>query len=204
MITRFPLEVVYQTGFTVYAVVRGVVAGTRQYWNPTLNTGAGSWEAFNSAHWAQYAIPLTEDTSTGFYAATYPANITGVLTSEAFYIQGGGSPTLGDAPAAGLTRTQGENLGAVGGDANVPGVLQQALLSEQLGVASGTPTTLVIPTTLTNAQLNAFQGRAVIFTSGVAFQCVARIVGYNPTGGVLTLAAPLPIAPVALDTFVIV
>lgn len=199
---KLPLEVVSQTGQSVYAVVRGLTGGVRQVWNPTLNTGAGGWEPFNGAHWAQYAIPLAEQGASGYYAADYPANVAGVLTSETFYANA--APTLGDAPITNLARTQGQNVGAVNGDAAVPAALQQALASEQTGAAAGVPTASVVPTNLTNAQANAYQGRACIFTSGAAFQCVGRIVAYAVSGGVLTFASPLPVAPAAADTFIIV
>lgn len=199
----FPLQVLYATGSTVYAIVRGVVGGVRKYWNPTLNTGAGGWEVYNSAHWSQYAIALTEDAGSGYFAANYPANIAGVLTTEAYY-SNAVTPTLGDAPIAPLSSSQGANVGAVGGDATVAPTLQQALFSEQKGAAAGVPTASVIPTNLANAQVNAYQGRSVIFTSGAAFQCAGRIVAYNPVNGVLTLAAPLAAVPAAADTFLIV
>lgn len=204
MATRFPLENVYTTGQNLYAIIHGVVAGVRQYWNPTLNTGAGGWEVFNPAHWVQYAIALTEDTGTGYYAADYPANISGVLTAEAYYLRAGGSPATSDTPANNLTRSQGQNVGAVAGDGDVPDTLQQALKAEQRGAATGIPTTMSVPTNLTNAQANAYQGRVVIFTSGAAYQAVARINAYTVTNGVLTLAAALPVAPAAGDTFLIV
>lgn len=204
-IPRFPLETNYQIGSTLYDVIRGVQAdGSLQYWNTTLNAGAGGWEAFNSAHWAQYAIALTEDANTGYYHAAYPAGIVGVLTSETAYVQAGAGPVLGDAPAASIARSQGQNVGAVAGDANVPSTLQQNLFAVQPGAAAGVPTASVIPTNLTNAQANAFAGRAVVFTSGAAIGCAARIVGYVVLNGVLTLAAPLPVAPAAGDTFVLV
>lgn len=204
MATRYPIQALYQTASIVYAVIRGLVSGTRQYWNPTLNTGAGGWEAYNSAHWSQYAIAMTEDAGSGYYAATYPAGISGVLTTEGYYVRGGGSPALGDSPAVSLVQSQGQNLAAVAGDATVPDTLQKALFCEQLGAATGTPTASVISTNLTNAQINAFAGRSIVFTSGAAFQCAARIVAYNPTGGVLTLAAPLAATPAAADTFIII
>jgi hypothetical protein len=210
MSTPFPLQLNYQTGFNLYAVVRGIVAGTLQYWNPTLNTGAGGWEAFNSGHWAQYAIAVTEDANSGYYHGAYPVNTQLVAnggpvhTFETYYERAGGSPSLGDAPAADLGFSQGANVDAIATDANVPVTLQQALVSEQRGAAAGTPTASVIPTNLTSAQANAYQGRAVIFTSGAAFQCVGRIVAYAVSGGTLTLAAPLPVAPSAGDLFVIV
>lgn len=200
----FPLEVVFQTGFTLYAVIRGVVGGVAKVWNPTLLSGAGDWQVFNGANWAQYAIPLTEQSTTGYYSAAYPVNITGVLTSETFYQQAGGSPVLTDAPGAGLTRTQGQNVAAIGGDADMPATLQQALVSEQRGVVAAGATPSVIPTDLANAQANAYAGRSIVFTSGDAFQCAGRIIAYAVTDGVLTLAAPLPVAPDEDSTFVIV
>lgn len=204
MIQPLPLEVLYQTGFQLYALIHGVVSGARQVWNPTLNSGAGGWEVYNSAHWSQYAIALTEDPSSGYYAATYPANISGVITSEAFYVRGGGSPTLGDAPAANLAHTQGQNLTGVAGDVASSSNLEQSSLSMQRGACAGVPTATVIPTNLSNAQTNAYAGRSIIFTSGAAFQCAARIISYTVTNGVLTLSAPLPVVPSANDTFVIV
>ena len=198
----FPLQVLAQIGTNVYAIVRSVVGGVRKYWNPTLNTGAGGWEVYNSAHWAQYAIALTEDAGSGYYAANYPANISGVLTTEAYYSTAT-TPTLGDAPIAPLSQSQGDNVASIGGDATVAATLQQALFSEQMSAAAGVPTASVIPTNLANAQVNAFAGRSIIFTSGAAFQCAGRIVGYNPVNGVLTLAAPLAAVPAASDTFII-
>src|SRR5579872_4098871 len=108
-----PLELSYSVGANIYAVVRGVVGGTRKYWNPTLNTGAGGWEVFNSGHWAQYAIALTGN-GDGYYAATYPANISGVITSETYY--NNASPTYGDAPVSAISYAQGRNACGVGAD----------------------------------------------------------------------------------------
>lgn len=200
--TRFPLQVVFQSGQTVYATLRGLVNGTRQVWNTTLNAGAGGWEAFNAAHWAQYAVALAEDGTSGYYAADYPAGIGAVLTTEVFYQQGGGSPATNDG-VLGSSQSQGQNVAAVAGDADVPDTLQQALAAEARGLAAGVPTASVIPTDLAATQANTFQGRAVVFTSGAAAGCAARIAAYAPTNGVLTLVAPLPVAPSAGDKFVI-
>jgi hypothetical protein len=203
MNTRLKIQVVYTTAATLYVVVVDRVTG--EVWNPTLNTGAGGWEAYNSAHWAQYAIALTELTGSGFYQAAYPAGIADdVLTIEAFYQQGGGSPTLGDTPAAGLNPTQGQNIVGVAGDADVPLTLQANLAACLRGAAAGVPSVSVIPTDLTVAQSNALAGRSVVFLDGPAAFCPGRIVSYNPTNGVLTLAAPLPVAPEAADNFIVI
>lgn len=197
-----PLELTFNTGSNIYAVIHGVVSGTRQVWNPTLASGAGAWEAYNSAHWAQYAVPLTEQAGSGYYAATYPANISGVITSEAFY--NNASPTLGDAPVASVSYSQGRNAVALAADVQAAANLEASTISMQKGIAAGTPTASVIATDLPSTQANTYAGRAVIFTSGAALRCAARIVGYAVTDGVLTLAAPLPVAPAAGDSFVVV
>lgn len=199
MNTRLKILVAFQSGATLYVILLNSVTG--QVWNAVDE----AWEDYNSANWAEYAVALTELTGSGLYTAAFPTGIADdVLTVAGFYQQAGGSPTLGDTPAAGLNATQGVNVVAVAGDADVALTLQQNLKAGLRGAAAGTPTVSVIPTDLSLAQSNALQGRSVVFTSGVAFACAGRIVSYNPTNGVLTLAAPLPIAPEADDTFIVV
>ena len=203
--SALPIEVVFQSGQTLYAVVRGLVAGTRQVWNPTLSAGAGGWEAFTSGHWAAYAIALTEDTSTGYYAATYPVNIAGVLTSESFYQQAGGTPTLGDVPAAGLLRTQGQNVAAI--DALVAPAQNLALSvgAMQAGaVIAGTLTPAAFPTNLTSATNATYQGRVIMFVTGVLIQQVGNIIAYNGTTKTIVVGGPFTAAPSAADAFIIV
>ena len=199
-IQLLPLEIVYTTGANIYAVVRGVVGGVRKYWNPTLNTGAGGWESYNSSHWSQYHISLTEDAGSGYYAAAFPVNIAGVITSESYY--NNAAPTLGDAPVGPITYSQGRNANGVGADPVAASNAQQAFASELQFAASGTPTNQVIPTNLTTAQALAAVGRALIMTGGAAINCAGRVVGAS--GSTLTLAAPLPALPVATDVGVIV
>lgn len=199
-----PIELTFSTGSTLYAVVHGVVGGFRVVWNPTLNAGDGAWDIFNGANWAQYAVALTEDAGSGYYAGAYPVNIADVLTSEAVYIRAGGSPAIGDTPATNLLHSQGDNAAGVGADPVAALNLQRALVSEQRGVAAGTPTASVVATDLQSTQANAYAGRVCVFTSGAAAQCAARIVAYAVTNGVLTFAAPLPVAPAAADEFVII
>lgn len=200
MATRLPLQAVFNTGATLYKVLHNPNA---QVWNPATGP-SGAWENFNGANWAQYGVPLTEQAGTGYYRATYPAGIGAVLTSEVTYQQAGGGPVVGDTPIAQPDQSQGQNVAAIAGDPDVADTLQQNLSVVARGAAAGVPTTSVIPTDLTVAQANAFAGRSVVFTSGAAFECAGRIVSYNPTAGVLTLAAPLAVAPAAADTFVIV
>jgi hypothetical protein len=146
---------------------------------------------------------LTEDASTGYYAATYPVNIAGVLTSESFYQQAGGTPTLGDVPAAGLLRTQGQNVAAVAGDADAQNNLQRALHSEARGALTGTPTTTVLTTDLVDTVVDAFMGRVLIFTTGANLRIATPILSYDGAG-TITLGAPLPVTPSAADLFIII
>ncbi len=200
MIQKMPLQIVFTTGSDIYAVVRGVVGGVRKYWNPTLNTGAGGWEVYNSAHWAQYAVALTEDAGSGYYDTDFPANISGVITSETYY--NNASPTLGDAAIDGISYSQGRNSNGMAGDPLAVSNMQQAAGAAVVGAASGVPTAQLIPTNLSTADAAAAVGGSIIFTSGAAIRCPARVVG--ATGSTLSLASPLAAVPAATDTFIVV
>jgi hypothetical protein len=74
-------------GVSIYAVIRN---STGQLWN------GSTFETFNVSNWATYAIPLVEQTSTGYYKANFPSGIpAGFYT---WVIHQGASPTLGDQP----------------------------------------------------------------------------------------------------------
>ncbi len=208
-ITFQPVETLFTSGKTLYFIIRGFVAGVRQVWNPTLNTGAGGWEVYNAAHWAQYAIAMTEDAGSGYYAGVYPgaaiyAAAAGgpVLTTEVVYEQGGASPLITDAPASGIGQSQGSNVGSIAGNAQDALNLDASAGFAMMGAFSGTPTGQVLPTTLTVAQALAAVGGALLVTSGVAVNCRGRVI--SASGSTLTLAAPLPATPAAADLFTVV
>ena len=192
----FPIETTYQTGLTLYAVIHhpdGRVA------NNTLMV----WETFNPSNWADYDVPLPEQGTTGYYRGAYPSWIAGVLTTEAVYIQGGGTPANNDT-STGLAQTQGANMAAIGG--SVAAALNMALSGAQLvaGAAeAGTLSTTQATTDLTHTLLNAYQGRTILWTSGALAGVAAGITGYAVAGGLLTFT-PVPVAPSAADTFIIV
>ena len=98
------IESIFTSGQTLYAVIRNRLNG--QVWN----NNSLAFEVFNSAHWAQYAIALTEQTGSGYYSATRPAGLAGFLTSDSIYQQGGGSPTIGDTPSPPRSRTRSRDL----------------------------------------------------------------------------------------------
>ena len=197
-----PLEIVYTTGAHVYAVLRGVVGGTRQVWNPTLNTGAGGWEVYNSSHWAQYAVSLTEQASSGYYAASYPTGIASVITSETYY--NNVSPTLGDVPLSGISYSQGRNACGVGADPVAAANMALTAGAEVSGTALTGSTNQSIVTNLTNAQAAAAVGGSIVFSAAAAGapNCTGRVIGSS--GATLTLAAPMPAVPTNGDAFAVV
>lgn len=196
------IETAGATGQSLYVNIRALIAGVKQIWNTTLNGGAGGWESYNSGHWSQYAIPLTEDSGSGYYSATYPAAIVGVLTTEVLYANG--TPTLGDVPVS-IWQSQGTNVGAVGGDGTAPAKFQASLASMVVGAAaSGTLAPNQFSSNLTNPNINAFVGRDVLFATGSLVGEASTIEAYDPTSGVITVSAPFTAAPSISDVFVIV
>jgi len=196
---RFPIETFVVTGQFPYVIIHHPDG---RVWNTTLAAGAGDWEAYDSGHWSQYAIPLTEQAGSGYYSATYPAAIGDVLTTEVVYYNE--TPTLGDAPGGGVN-TQGSNVAAVAGDASAPAKLEASLKSMVVGtVIAGTLTTRAFSTDIVNTELNAYRGRSVLFVTGDLAGQGGTIVGFDPDTGVLTVTAAFTAAPAADDALVIV
>ncbi|MES2155454.1 MAG: hypothetical protein V4510_10000 [bacterium] len=194
-----PIETTGATGLSLYAVSHHPDG---RVWNTTLNSGLGGWEAYNGGHWAQYAIALTEQGTSGYYRGTYPAAISGVLTSEVIYANG--TPTLGDAPYAGPAQSQGANVAAVAGDAAVPAKMQASLSSMVLGaVIAGTLEAAAFTTDVTNSNVNAYAGRSLYFTTGDLAGQGSTITGYDPDSGTITVAGAFTGAPSADDVFII-
>jgi len=199
----FPIETIYTSGSTLYAVVRGLVAGVPKVWNPTLNTGLGAWDTYNASNWSQYAIAMVEDMGSGYYSGAYPTLISGVLTTDVVYLQGGGSPTLGDSPLISC-HSQGPNVAAIAGSVTAALNLGASTGSQQLGALTGIPTAGILPTNLSSSTDDQYLGRILIMTSGAAVGQVQYITAYDGTTKTITLAALLVTTPAATDTFVIV
>lgn len=79
------IEVISATGQTLYSVVHNF---SGQLWN----TSGVAFENYNSAHWANYVISLTEQSPTGYYNAAFPTSIGAGKYTEVFY-QGSGATT---------------------------------------------------------------------------------------------------------------
>lgn len=198
------IETIYQTGATLYSVIRRRSDG--QVWNTTLNAGAGAFEAYNVGHWGQYAIPLVEQANSGYYAGTYPVGIVNTLTSEVLYVQAGGSPVVGDAPPFNIGMSQGQSVAAVVGNALDAANMGAALGTQVLGAAVGSvPGPLSVTTNLTSTVDDAYLGRVIIWTSGAMAKQAARISGYDGTAKVITvLSWPSALTPSNGDAFIIV
>jgi hypothetical protein len=197
-ITQLIIEAIYTTGSKIYVVMRNKING--QVWNNSTL----AFEVFNSADWASYAIPLTEQAPTGYFWANRPAGIAGTLVSDSFYLQAGTSPATTDT-AINLKNGSGENIAAVSGDPSVaPTNLQSALSTEVQGsVIAGTITNSYFPTSLTASANNTYIGRSILFTSGAQSGNQSLIQGFTASGAILTVS-PLPGSPAVGDTFIIV
>jgi hypothetical protein len=195
-----PIETVFSSGVTLYAVIHHT-DGT--VWN-NVNL---AYEAYNAAHWANYAIPLTEQGASGYFRGTFPAGAAGdFLTTEVVYLQAGGTPATIDAPATGVGQSQGVDVASIKNSVLAAQNLRLSALSMVpfAIVATGTTTAMKLFTDLTDAGINIFQGRYVIVTSGALLHSVANIASYNQTEKSLTLAGALPGVPALGVTLIII
>lgn len=194
-----PIETTYSSGSTLYAVIHHTDG---RVWNNIEE----AWEAFEDAKWAQYAIAMTEQGSSGYYRAEYPAGAGGVLTTEVVYNQAGGTPALGDAPATGVGQSQGVDVAAIKTNVIAASNLQKSLSSMIQGAvtALGTSTASKIYTDLSDAAANVYQGRIMIWTSGALIRQVGNILSYDATDNFLIVSGPFTEAPGVADTFIIV
>lgn len=83
------LRTYYSTASNLYAQIRQATDG--KIWD------GASFVTYNSANWSNYAVALTEDTSSGYYKAAFPGAITAALYDIAIFERAGGSPALVDA-----------------------------------------------------------------------------------------------------------
>ena len=193
----YPIEITGVSGLTIYAVLHHPDG---RLWNATTT----EWESFNAGNWALYATPLTEQGNSGYYRANFPTEITGVLVTDALYSQGGGTPSLGDAPAIGVGQSQGSAIAAVGDSVVAADHLRANLLLMPQGVAiAGTLTITQMTTDLTDTADNVYIGRLVIWTSGNLIRRAAYVTAYAGATKKLTFGA-VPVAPAVDDEFIIV
>ncbi len=194
------IETLYLSGRNLYVVIH---AGG-QVWNKDTV----AFENYTQGNWTHYAVPLAEQTSSGYYFAAYPSGIpAGTLSTECLYQQNGVSPVLPALPGGDSFlspfQSQGVNLQNIAGDGGSVLNLQAAAGSEVRGAAvAGTLSTTQMTTGL-SAVDSAFVGRVLIFTSGANIYQATIITAFAQTNGKLTFGA-VTVAPSATDTFIIV
>jgi len=81
------IEVGTQSGLNLYSIIRN---SSGDVWN------GSAFVTYNSANWSTYAVTMTEQTSSGYYKATFPAAITTGKYSFMVHQRLGGSVALGD------------------------------------------------------------------------------------------------------------
>lgn len=191
-----PIETTGATDQTLYAIIRrpdGLV------WNEQDQ----GWQAYGDGQWANYAVPLAEQGSSGYYRADFPDAASGYLTTEVVYIQGGGAPAVGDAPA-GIGQSQGTSVAAVGNDVVAAMNMLANLRGMTTGKAvAGTLSRTQVTTDLATGTDNALKGRLILWTSGAClFQ--SSYIQASETGTQLLTFGALTEAPGVDDTFVII
>lgn len=111
------------TGLTIYAVLHDHSA---QVWYPTGST----FETYNAAHWTNYAIALTEQGASGFYAGTMPSCPAGLVNID-YRQRVGGSAAVSD-PCVGS--------GTTAWNGTVEMSTASKLLNDETQVLAGSPT----------------------------------------------------------------
>ena len=106
-------------------------------------------------------------------------------------------------PAALVGGRMDSNVGAISSSATAADNLEASALGIVVGQASGTPTTTVIDTNLTETTDDHYIGRIIIFTDGAVAGQATDITDYNGLTKELTVTA-LTNAPASGDNFVIV
>lgn len=88
------LQITYENGKSLYAVVYNQTSGMP--WS--TSGGTGGFSVFNSGAWPQYAITMTEQGVSSFYAGSFPANAAAGSYSVSVREQLGGSAAQTDPP----------------------------------------------------------------------------------------------------------
>ena len=198
---NLPIEAQYTTGRTLH-VIRHNPDGT--VWNEQ----AQAWEAYDSSHWAQYAIPMTEQSGSCYYRADQTIPDLDVNTTDAVYERISPTPTLPSSPGGdvplGTGQSQGANIMTISESALAPSNLSKSSETMEQGtVQAGSNTTTQIVTDLGSSVTDAYRGRVVIFTSGTLNRVAAIITSFDTGTKILGFTA-IPSAPSVNDTFVVV
>jgi hypothetical protein len=198
------IEALYLSGRNLYVVIHA----NGQVWNKD----SVAFENFNQGNWTHYAVPLTEQTSSGYYSAAYPSGIAaGTLSTDCLYQQNGATPILPALPGGdsfiNAFQSQGTNAQTIAGD----GTAAINLAASADGIVPGAAATGTLSTTQFTSGLGGsyttdgtFIGRVAIFTTGALKSEASIITAYSHTNGLVTVSPPFTGAPSNGDKFVIV
>lgn len=217
------IEAFSSPGYTLYAIIRNA---SGQAWN----TSIVAFQNWNPANWTDYAIAMSEDTSSGFYKATVPAAISAQRLTILVYNQIGGSPVVpptdqpfgnstgiwdgttwesgwstGARTLTTLAGVPGINVAAING--NVTAAVKLAISADSMisGTAiAGTLSVSQMTTDLTLSVNNILYGRVVYFVGGALAGQVGAISAYLASSKRITFFTPLTAAPVAGQAFIVV
>lgn len=197
-----PITAQYTTGRALHVLRQD--PNTMKFWN----TDSVAWEDYNSANWADYAIPLTEYTGSCIYQAAQ--TITGLAVNTIDYLYERISPVAtlpslaGGDIFIGSGQSQGSNMVAINGFVAAAENLGESSKTVEQGIVqAGSNTTTQIVTDLSGATNNLYTGRVLIFTSGAMKRATGIIKTYDAGTKILTFTA-IPTAPTPGDTFLVV
>lgn len=113
--TTTPIEVAYQSGRTLYAVRSSMSSANPQF----FNTSTKAYEDYNASNWANYAISISEVSTTGYYRGFPTAESLSINATDLIFEQVGGSPSVSaDTPSIAQANSQGVELETVNGAVN--------------------------------------------------------------------------------------
>lgn len=185
-----------------------------QFWNTTINAGAGGFEAYNAANIAAYGLPLTEIGSTGVYSGAVPAGISiADIYSLPVYIKAagaGGSLVAGDLTSGPIGMGDLDWTGSVVASVNrvesrTEGLPSKAVQVEDSVNDTGATTTVCKGSSALSATDDFYVKARLLFTSGSNLGASPRQVkSYLGATRQFTFKDAWPNAPANGDTFIII
>lgn len=151
------------TGRVLYAVVRSFL-GT--IWN----TAETAFEAYDSGNWTEYAVTMTEQGTSGYYAGDMPAVPAGVYPVEVRHRAGGSPATTDTVAGVGPIEWSGTAVVALStrsatGDqmAVTPGAAEALVAALEASIVDGTLTRLQVERLVLAALAGNVSGDGAIY-----------------------------------------
>lgn len=176
-----------QTTGTIYARLWNV---TSQYWY----TVTPAFEAFNAAHITSYALTGSQDSTTGKWTADMPAAVTVGVYYYCFFLQGGGSPAVGDVAIS--------TVGSIDYTGTVTSAAVAYLPQAQAGAANGV---LIAgsnaATTFSGLTTGALSCTTITASGAVAFQSTFAVTGTTTLTGAVSANGGVTFTSATGDAF---